>query len=212
MQCDRLSAAERSDETNELDAEIKHRDQIDLLIKFAFLFNILLAVGLAIFFNLGTTRRLDILMDNIVRLAGSAATLNAPLLGDDEIARLDQTFPNAMAEALALATRQERAIIDKTVDVICSLNSAGRFTRVSPAASAVWGYDPADLLGRNHLDLMAEGDKPRVMAAMKDIKASLREEPIETQVVHAVMGEPLTRCGRLDGRKKIRPSSVLLTI
>jgi PAS domain S-box-containing protein len=180
-QCDRLSAAEHSVESTQLEAEVKHRDQIELLIKSAVLLNILLAVALAVFFNIGTARRLNILMDNIVRL-GADVSLNPPLLGDDEIARLDQTFHN-MAEALALAARQERAIIDKTTDVICSLNPAGKFTRVSPAASQAWGYNPADLLGRNHLDLIAAADKERAMSAMDDIKAGLREEPIETRVI-----------------------------
>jgi PAS domain S-box-containing protein len=182
-QCDLLSADEHTVEATQLQAEAKHRDQIELLIKCAVLFNIALAVALAFFFNIGTTRRLDVLMDNIVRLPANVP-LNEPLAGDDELAKLDRTF-HYMADALALANRQERAIIDKTMDVICSLNAAGKFTRVSPAASDVWGYSPADLLGRHQSDLIADRDKQRTMSAMKDIKAGLREEAIETQVIRS---------------------------
>ncbi|HEY9778491.1 MAG TPA: HAMP domain-containing sensor histidine kinase [Planktothrix sp.] len=96
-QCDRISAIEHDVEAKELDAEVKHRDQTDLLIKCAVVFNVLLAVALAAYFNVGTTRRLNILMGNIVRLAGNEK-LQAPLQGQDEIARLDRTF-HEMADA-----------------------------------------------------------------------------------------------------------------
>jgi len=180
-QCDLLSAAEHSAEATQLEAEGKHRDQIELLIKSAVVLNILLALAVASIFNIGITRRLNVLMDNIVRLGGNVP-LNPTLVGDDEIAKIDHTFHD-MAEALALATRQERAIIDKAMDVICSLSSSGKFTRVSPAAREAWGYDPADLIGRNYLDLIAEADKQRAINAMRDIRSGIREEPIETQVI-----------------------------
>jgi PAS domain S-box-containing protein len=182
-QCDLLSAAEHSEEATQLEEEVKHRDQIELLIKSAVVLNILLAVAIASFFNIGITRRLNVLTDNIVRL-GANLPLNAALVGDDEIARIDLSFHD-MAEALAVATRQERAIIDKAMDVICSLNSGGKFTRVSPAAQEAWGYNPADLVGRNYLDFIAEGDKQKAISAMRDIKSGVREEPIETQVIRS---------------------------
>jgi len=181
-QCDLMSAAERGVEATQLEAEKRHRDQIELLIKSGVVLNIVLAVALATFFNVGIARRLNVLIDNIVRL-GANQPLNPTLVGDDEIAKVDQTFHH-MAEALALATRQERAIIDKAMDVICSLNPAGKFTRVSPAATEAWGYNPDHLLGKSYLDLIAGAEKEKTASAMKDIKAGEREEPIETQVIH----------------------------
>jgi PAS domain S-box-containing protein len=178
--CDSLSAAERNVESSQVAAEVKHRDQIELLIKSAVALNILLAIGLAFFFNIGTTSRLNVLLDNIVRFS-SNSSLNPTLTGNDEIAELDRSF-HGMADALAVAARQERAIIDKTMDVICSLNAGGKFTRVSPAALQVWGYDPSDLLGRYYLDLIPDAEKQKAIAAMREIKGGHREEPIETQV------------------------------
>jgi PAS domain S-box-containing protein len=179
--CDRLSAVEHAVEASEVQAQTKGRDRIEQLIKAAVLFNIFLAIALVFYFNKGTTKRLDVLMDNTVRLAANMP-LNPPLVGDDEIAQLDRTF-SAMAEALAVAARQERAIVDKAMDVICSISAGGKFTRVSPAAETVWGYQPTVLLGSSYLEFIAQPDKEKANAAMKNIKAGLREEPIEAQVV-----------------------------
>ena len=179
--CDKLNAMEKNLESTELEAESRHRDQIEVFIKAVVLLNIALAVGLAFYFHKGTTRRMGVLMDNTVRLAANIP-LNPPLTGDDEIARLDQTF-NTMAIELAIAARKERAIIDKALDVICSISPAYRFTRVSPAAETVWGYNPNQLVGTNFTELIAPEDKEKATSAFKAIREGLREEPIEARVV-----------------------------
>ena len=89
------------------------------------LFNVLLAIGLAFYFNRGTTKRLNVLLDNTKRLA-LEQPLSPPLIGRDEIARLDHTFRD-MASALEESRRKEHAVVDNAEDVICSFDRQGRF-------------------------------------------------------------------------------------
>lgn len=87
-----------------------YREWVKSLIAFGFAFNIVLAVGLAWFFNKGTISRLNIVMDNTHRLAAKQ-TLNEPLTGSDEIAHVDQTFHD-MASKLEVA-EEARVKVEK---------------------------------------------------------------------------------------------------
>ncbi len=118
--------------------------------------NILLAVLLGIYFNRGTLKRLRVVLEN-TRLLAANKPLKPELEGADEIAHLDHVF-HEMATALAEAVRKERAAIENAVDVICSLNADASFTAVSPAARKLWGYEPAELVGRSCYDFLVAED------------------------------------------------------
>jgi PAS domain S-box-containing protein len=53
---------------------------------------------------------------------------------------------SARALTTALASRQR--IMDSSADVICTLDSAGRFVEVGAACQRVWGYTREELIGR----------------------------------------------------------------
>lgn len=71
--------------------------------------NILVAIGLASYFNRGTSTRLEVLMDNTSRLA-RGEKLTPPLAGRDEIGHLDHVFHD-MADALEKAARHKQELI-----------------------------------------------------------------------------------------------------
>jgi len=168
-------------EKSEVLSQARNRERLEAFLTIGVALNILLAVSLTLYFNRGTVRRLQVLMDNTVRLAAEEP-LNPPLSGDDELAHLDKTF-SRMARALAVAARQDRAIVDKATDVICSIDDRGSLTRVSPSAEKVWGHQPIDLIGRKYLTLIAPEDQPATLAAFDDIKRGKSDAPIETRVV-----------------------------
>jgi signal transduction histidine kinase len=72
-------------------------------------FNILLAVFLAIYFNKSATQRLNVLVDNTRRLSGGE-TLHEPVEGGDEISHLDHVF-HEMADKLKEAARHKQEMI-----------------------------------------------------------------------------------------------------
>jgi len=114
----------------------------------------LIAGGLVAYFNAGTAKRLNVLMDNTQRLTAQQELLPPPG-GRDEIAELDQVF-RMMAVELANAARKERAIVQNAVDVICSVDSGLKFSAVNPAAETQWGYSEFDLYGRRVVDIIFE--------------------------------------------------------
>ncbi len=61
------------------------------------------------------------------------------------------------------------AIVDESLDVICSLDREGRFVHVSAAAEQVWGYRPEELIGRVARDLTHSDDLERTREAMERV-------------------------------------------
>lgn len=141
------------------------RNQTKMLLASAVLFNVLIAVWLALYFNRGTAQKLNVLVDNTGRLA-RREELNPPLEGSDEISQLDRVF-REMAVALAAAARKERAIVNNAVDVICSIYATGKFTAMNPASQNVLGYDAGELIGTNIIDLTVEDDVPATLQALE---------------------------------------------
>jgi PAS domain S-box-containing protein len=60
-------------------------------------------------------------------------------------------------------------IMDNSLDVLCAIDATGRFLRVSSAAQALWGYPPADLVGRPYADLVDPDDRERTADVVADI-------------------------------------------
>lgn len=149
---DKIRVEEEKIEFSSPKIQEEQRRGVRQLLLGGVIFNILLAVSLAVYFNRGTTRRLAILVDNSRRLA-EGKQLNPPLEGNDEIAQLDRVF-NEMAQKMVSAAIKERAIVEHAADVICSIDTNYCFTKVSPAASRVWGFEPEELIGKPFLELI----------------------------------------------------------
>jgi len=145
--------------SNEKDVEI-HRPQserhlrqlVEQCLFAGIALNVLIALGVSIYFSRGITRRLLILGANSERLA-LKQTLLAEMPGSDEIAQLDSVF-HRMADTLVEAARKERAVVDNAADVICSIDPQNRFVASNPAACKIWGYSGSELLERNVLDIV----------------------------------------------------------
>ncbi|MDQ5936912.1 MAG: hypothetical protein QG574_4252 [Cyanobacteriota bacterium erpe_2018_sw_21hr_WHONDRS-SW48-000092_B_bin.40] len=177
-------------ELNELTADAKKQEEstkadirsaINVVLIVGTLLNILLTVVLTLYLGQSFGKRLNILTDNAMRLA-SGEELNPPAKGNDEIAELDAIF-HKMAATLAEASRKERATIENALDVICSIESSGRFTNVSPAAKTVWSYEPSDLVGRRYIDILAKTDAERIRRIIEDTVAKKATCSFEADVV-----------------------------
>lgn len=129
-----------------------------------------------------SVRRIDVLIENTNRIK-KAEPLAEPLGGSDEIADLDAVFHD-MARALTDAARKERAIIDNALDVICSIDPLGIFTKVSPASQAAWGYAPDELVGRHCGEVLSCEDVPETMAMITTIVEGHWQLPFESRVEH----------------------------
>jgi PAS domain S-box-containing protein len=60
---------------------------------------------------------------------------------------------------LEAAHHANQLIMDNSQDVICTIDEKGRFFSVSAACEQVWGYTPAELVGRPYLQLVCPEDR-----------------------------------------------------
>ncbi|MBI2810710.1 MAG: PAS domain S-box protein [Candidatus Melainabacteria bacterium] len=143
--------------------------------------NIVIALGLGMFFITGIIKRLKIVTENSEKLA-LGAPLNAPISGSDEIATLDRVFHH-MAEALTEASHKERAIVENAVDVICSIDTRSRFAAVNPASQAVLGYDPDELIGKNILTIIAPDRVESTRVGFENVIRDSAKSEFETMLI-----------------------------
>ena len=162
------------------DASVKLKAMVKQLLAAGVVVSILLALALATIFHQGTARRLKTLVDNGVRL-GRREKLTPLLVGDDEIAQLDRVIHDAEA-ALTEYARKERAVIENAVDVICSVDAAAKFAAVSPASLQLWGYKPEELVGRDWIELVDQGDQDRCRKWAEKLRSSGQSGPVENKV------------------------------
>lgn len=144
------------------------RRNVFVLIAVSVLFNIILAIMLAVFFNRSTLRRLDILLDNSVRL-GAGKPLNALLDGGDEIAQVDKVF-HLMAQELEAAQQKERALLEQAIASenrtrrlidsmpvgLIVMGSKGNILSANPATESMLGFGLDDLKHLKLSDLLTD--------------------------------------------------------
>lgn len=132
-------------------------------------------------YSVGIVRRMRQLQDNAYRLAKGEPLIEL-IPGKDEISSLDQVV-HATAEQIsrretllreanariAQAAQKEKALIENSLDVICSIDAEGRFVDVNSACIKLWGYQPAELIGRRYIELVIPEDVDKTIAVAADV-------------------------------------------
>ena len=77
----------------------------------------------------------------------------------------------ASRRQLQIALDANQLIMDNSQDVICTVSADGRFLSVNAACEELWGYKPAELVGRRYIDLVFEADRPDTEAGVKGLLA-----------------------------------------
>jgi len=129
--------------------------------------SVLIAFGLAIFFNRSTTDRLKVLIDNSKLLAAGQPPA-ASLSGSDELAVLDRTYSQMYRDLLVLR-QKERAVLDNAGEIICSIDENRRIVDINEAARQTWGFAEDELLGKRILDLIVEEERSEVSAHLDSV-------------------------------------------
>jgi len=177
-----LGDQERIKFANDLDGGARERARLAFVITIGFISDILLAVMLILYFVNSTTRKLDVIVDNIVRYAANQP-LHQPLAGRDEINRIDKFFHD-MTEVLKEASRKERAIVEQSIDVICAIDNSGKFQAVNTASQSSWGYRPSELIASSLYRLVKNEDLSATRQAFvqaREGQCDLFENRIETK-------------------------------
>lgn len=120
-------------------------DQIRMLLAFGACGNLFAVLVAGLYFWKQVANRIEQVTENVARFGQGEPLLEIDG-GDDEIAAVDALFRRLGAE-LETAAEQERSFFLHSIDVICSLDSRGVFTDVSPACFEQWGFTPDELIG-----------------------------------------------------------------
>lgn len=133
-----------------------NRTQIDLrrLLVGGVLINMLLAFLMIRAYRKNLVDRISDLQDNCQRIS-QHEPLNPQLEGSDELASLDRVL-HSMAEKLRENERREIAMVEEAIDIICTIDGAGRFQKANRAAETLWGYTRAELAELLVYDLLKE--------------------------------------------------------
>jgi PAS domain S-box-containing protein len=67
------------------------------------------------------------------------------------------------------ALEANQLIMDNSQDVICTIDESGRFVMMNEASEALWGFAPAELIGRRYMELVHPDDRPKTEKAAADI-------------------------------------------
>jgi PAS domain S-box-containing protein len=118
--------------------------------------NVLVSIALSAYFSKDITNRIAKLIENACLLE-QGKPMQRSMAGGDEIARLDVVF-HRVAAALKEASRQEKAILENALAVMCLLDSQLRITQINSACSTIWGYDANDLIEKSITKLIHEED------------------------------------------------------
>lgn len=176
-----IESQQTSIEEKSPEIQKEQRRQLQWLLMLGAVLNVLLALGLALIFNRGFTSRLKILMDNSYRFA-VGVPLNPILTGTDELAKLDEVF-HKMAGFIDESARKERAVIENSVEVICSLDAEEKFSKVSQASLNAWGYEPYELVGKRFSEIVFPDEREATRKTIKDLITAMQDKQVECRVV-----------------------------
>jgi len=74
-------------------------------------------------------------------------------------------------------------VLDLLLDAVCVVDAQGRFVFVSAASESIFGYTPAEMVGKRVLDLVFHEDRAKTLAAVADIVAGQPKPHFENRYV-----------------------------
>gem|GEM_PF-652385 len=75
-------------------------------------------------------------------------------------------------------------ILDSSLDVICTINANGEFTKVSAASQLVWGYTPEELINTKFINLVYHEDVDKTLKTAEQIVSRIQVPTFENRYVH----------------------------
>lgn len=147
----------------------KLREDLKTAIEIGAMANLLLALCIALGVSMTFGKRLSILKQNTKKIA-AGKELDLPVIeGRDELAEFDNVLHDLSA-ALTNSRKHERAMIDNTAEIICSLDSNLRITEANLAVKNRLGYEKDDFLGANLQTYIHPDDKEETFAQLSKCK------------------------------------------
>ena len=165
------------------EGENARRQQLVFLIQAGVMINLLLTGFAATVFVVTFARRFQTVVADTQKVA-SGQLLERTLAGSDELANLDQLIYK-LSHELEVARKMERAMIDNTAEIICSLDENYRLREINKAVTKRLGFTPDELIGTNIQALIHPEDKEETYRELAYCKNTVEEISIETRLKRA---------------------------
>ncbi|MBX9694362.1 MAG: PAS domain S-box protein, partial [Cyanobacteria bacterium] len=161
---------------------------LKLWVFLGILANIAISATLTIYFSRDTTRRIEALKENSLRLVLSK-DLRPSSEGSDEIAELEEVFFE-VATAMKDAFDRERANFNHAADAICAIDNSGRIIRLNEAFQNTFGYQDAEILQMHFVRLVSTDARDDFLKLLQD-----NQHPVERRelVLPMITSGGLTR-------------------
>lgn len=159
-----------------LDLQKKQSDErarLQSTVLFAGVTNLLMAIMIALFASNTFTRKWNVLL-NKTRDLRMGKPLQPAMNSDDEIGELDLSIHN-LATELKEARYKETVLIDRTTQVICTVDENNKVAQINPAVSKRFQYEPEQVLGTNLVSLIHEEDRDVVVNSFEQGKTQQGE-------------------------------------
>jgi PAS domain S-box-containing protein len=128
----------------------------------------------------------DLAIDLEAMDAGAADYL---IKGKAEVSILERAIRYSLEQkrtgkVLEEVVKRERAMIENSLDVICTIDAEGRFISINPACFKMWGYHPEELIGRPYIDYVAPEDVAKTIAKDTSIESGNETTNFENRYLH----------------------------
>lgn len=158
------AAQEKITDDESFRRQVERRDKQRATILLACAFTVLVSIAaIAVFLNT-IMRRLNVVVDNTVRLS-EKKPLNERLVGFDEIGELDRFF-HRMKERLDETQMKERATFEKARDVICTLDHNLCISTINDACQRILDRSGQELVYMPFVDIVHSRDRDNVAATL----------------------------------------------
>ena len=145
----------------------------------AFLLSLLISFTVATIFFRSFGKRLQLIKENAEKVALSQP-LPPSLTGGDEIDELDRTLHSA-AQYVESVHKKEFAVLNKSVDVLCSIDNRFKIVSIGESVHNSWHYKVDDVLGRSIFTLLPDQDASRVRNILSETSQTATEHDFETE-------------------------------
>jgi PAS domain S-box-containing protein len=160
--------------------QLQARQYTQFVVVVITIINAALVSVMFVLFRRDVINRLNRINSNSMLIA-SGRPLPPPMVGNDEIVRLDNVFHD-MSRIIFKTSQKERAMVENVRDVICSLNSKGTFEEVSAAAEQVFGYSPGELIGSKISNLVSNTERSDLNERLQAVMKGANETTFEMSV------------------------------
>ncbi|EMR04231.1 PAS domain S-box protein [Cesiribacter andamanensis] len=82
------------------------------------------------------------------------------------------------------ALYENKQILNRSLDMICSLHPDGRFKQMNKACQRMLGYTPQEMIGRHFIDFVHPADKLKTLEVAAEIIAGNVQQNFENRLLH----------------------------